>query len=317
MLTLCTVTIQSVLDVKDDTPLPKNAGTQSAFDRSILILTPERALKFTATSRDRHYIWLTALSFLSHSTHGMVELTSPPPMPQQEYQPPLSQAPVSGFRRTTIRDSIRVAKDKPRPSFGTHSYSTPNETTHETFSGNNMDWGDNERISEDAAEPPQIPRIAAHARKRSSTGPRPVPLSAFHSYPGNGISLGSSFGSQAPTHLAPTSREKYDRYVPRSRGGLGAERFRDMAPYIESYTPPPPVVPDNFYDPIGTMRMEAFVDRNDSRSAEPFKVKREAKGSRTKQGKKKDLSYWGVEEGGGSSGAPSLRLRGDDPFSGF
>ena len=251
----------------------------------------------------------------------MIELTSPPPIPQQEYQPPLSQVPVSGFRRTAIRDSIRVAKDKPRPSFGTHSYSSPpSETTHETVSGSIIDWTDTGRLSEEAAEPPQIPRIAAHARKRSSTGPRPVPLSAFHSYPGNSTSLGSSFSNQAPTHLAPTSRDKYDRYVPRSRGGLGAERSHDMTPYIESYTPPPPIVPDNFYDPAGTMRMEAFVDRNEMRNAEPLKAKREAKGYRTKHGRKKDLSYWGVEDGGGSSGAPSLpslRLRGEDPFSGF
>lgn len=59
----CTVTIQSVLDVKDDNPAPK--GMTPVFNRSILILTPQRALKFTASSSERHYVWLTALSFLS------------------------------------------------------------------------------------------------------------------------------------------------------------------------------------------------------------------------------------------------------------
>ncbi|RDA91315.1 hypothetical protein CP533_1576 [Ophiocordyceps camponoti-saundersi (nom. inval.)] len=53
------VMIQSVLDVKDDNPAPK--VMPSVFNRSILILTPQRALKFTATSADRHYLWLTAL----------------------------------------------------------------------------------------------------------------------------------------------------------------------------------------------------------------------------------------------------------------
>ncbi|KFY08583.1 hypothetical protein V492_06101, partial [Pseudogymnoascus sp. VKM F-4246] len=57
------LTIQSVLDVKDDNAAPK--GVNNIFNRSILILTPARALKFTATSRERHYIWLTALSFLA------------------------------------------------------------------------------------------------------------------------------------------------------------------------------------------------------------------------------------------------------------
>jgi hypothetical protein len=56
-----------VLDVADHTPIPKNAGPEVLFNRSILILTPARALKFTAISRDRHYLWLTALSFLAHS----------------------------------------------------------------------------------------------------------------------------------------------------------------------------------------------------------------------------------------------------------
>ena len=322
MLTLAPVTIQSVLDVKDDTPLPKNAGSQSAFDRSILILTPERALKFTATSRDRHYIWLTALSFLSHSTQGMIELASAPPLPEQEYQAPPSQRPPSGFRRTPIRDSIRVAKDKPRPSIGGHSYSSPKgdiaqeaiQGSTNGFQGTGTGWGDSERLSQEAAEPPQVPRIAAHARKRSNTGPRPVPLSAFHSYPGNSISLGSSFSLSQ----APTSRDKYDRYAPRSRTGLGIETSYEMTPYIENYTPSPPVVPENFYDRVGTMRMEAFVEKNVKRYAEPNKGKGEAKSYRTRQGRKKDISsYWGVAESGGSYGAPSLRLRKDDPFTGF
>ena len=252
----------------------------------------------------------------------MIELTSRPPMPEQEYQAPLSQRPSSGFRRTPIRDSIRVAKDKSRPSVGSHAYSSPvGETGQESiqgptigFQGTTIGWGDSERLSEDAAEPPQVPRIAAHARKRSSTGPRPVPLSAFHSYPGNSTSLGSSFSSSQ----APTSRDKYDRCIPRSRGGLAVETSYDMTPYIESYTPPLPVVPDNFYDPVGTMRMEAFVEKNENRYAEPSKGKREVRSYRTTQGRKKDISsYWGVAESRGSSGVPSLRLRSDDPFTGF
>jgi hypothetical protein len=32
------------------------------------VLTPQRALKFTALTIERHYVWLTALSFLSHSS---------------------------------------------------------------------------------------------------------------------------------------------------------------------------------------------------------------------------------------------------------
>jgi Meiotic cell cortex C-terminal pleckstrin homology len=53
------------LDVLDDNPPPKGSGP--LFNRSILILTPERPLKFTALSLERHNIWLAALSFLAHS----------------------------------------------------------------------------------------------------------------------------------------------------------------------------------------------------------------------------------------------------------
>jgi hypothetical protein len=82
------VTVQSVLDVKDDNPMPKGANPASQFNRSILVLTPERALKFTATTRERHYVWLTALSFLSHSPLSFGDLAALPPIPQEPAKPP-------------------------------------------------------------------------------------------------------------------------------------------------------------------------------------------------------------------------------------
>lgn len=322
--------IQSVLDVKDDTPLPKNAGSQSAFDRSILILTPQRALKFTAVSRERHYIWLTALSFLSHSTRGMDDLASPPPVPPQEYQSIAStQEPQSTFRRTPVRDSIRVAKARSRPSMGAHSFSSPiGGIEQKIIQDTIMTWGDREAESEDAAEPPQVPRMAAHARKRSNTGPRPVPLSAFHNYPTTSSGIASSYSLQAPT-----SRDKYDRFAPRSRGASGSGP--SIAPVVmtrrvtdttrDSYVPPPPVVPDNFFDPVGTLRMEAFVFNKhenhiaETTKAEPVKKpKMESRSYRTRQGRKKDLSYWGMDESAGGSGrVGNPQVQDEDPFTGF
>lgn len=320
--------IQSVLDVKDDTPLPKNAGSQLAFDRSILILTPQRALKFTAVSRERHYIWLTALSFLSHSTRGMDDLASPPPLPQQEYHPAPSQEPSTSFRRAPVRDSIRIAKARSRPNLGAHSFSSPiGEVEQKIIQDTMMAWGDREAESEDAAEPPQVLRVAAHARKRSSTGPRPVPLSAFHSYPTNGPAMASSFSLQGPT-----SRDKYDRFIPRSRGASASGpntthttmTQRTTDPSRDSYIAPPPVVPDNFFDPVGTMRMEAFVmDSNEMEplskltTAEPSKAKKKSRSYRTRQGRKKDLSYWGVAESAEGSGVGNRRIKDEDPFTGF
>ena len=326
------VMIQSVLDVKDETPLPKSTGPQSAFDRSILILTPQRALKFTAVSRERHYIWLTALSFLSHSSRGMDDLASPPPVPQQDFKPPaVTTEPQSTLRRTPVRDSIRVAKSRSRPNMGPHSFSSPIATVEQKIIQDTlMAWGDRDPDAEDAAEPPQVPRMAAHARKRSSTGPRAVPLSAFHNYPAGTTAMTSSYSLQAPT-----SRDKYDRFAPRSRETTGFGPSAAHAPMIsrrvtdpsrDSYIPPPPIVPDNFFDPAGTMRMEAFVVNDgehhmpDYRAVEPtIRGKKESRSYRTRQGRKKDLSYWGVAEATGGSGQTEGggRMKGEDPFMGF
>ena len=317
--------IQSVLDVKDDTPLPKNASSKSAFDRSILILTPQRALKFTAVSRERHYIWLTALSFLS--TQGMEDLASAPPLPQQEYEPPPSQEGNTTFRRAPVRDSIRIAKARSRPSLGAHSFSSPiGEVEKQIMQNTTMAWADKDVDSGDAAEPPQVPRTATHARKRSSTGPRPIPLSSLHSYPANGNGTVSSFSLQGPT-----SRDKYDKFMPRSRGASAsgpnaADNTTTRCtsnPNRDSYIGPSPVVPDNFFDPAGTMRMEAFVvGRNENEAfertqTEPVQAKKEARSYRTRQGRKKDLSYWGVAESAVPSGAERARMREEDPFTGF
>lgn len=106
MLTMGTVTIQSVLDVKDDNPSPK--GIQPLFNRSILILTPQRALKFTAISAERHYTWLTALSFLAHSSQAVPEIVAAPP----RSTPDLFELPPAKVRKPGIRDSIRLAKGR-------------------------------------------------------------------------------------------------------------------------------------------------------------------------------------------------------------
>ncbi|CAF9921296.1 MAG: hypothetical protein ALECFALPRED_001758 [Alectoria fallacina] len=301
--------IQSVVDVKDDTPPPKNAGSQTVFDRSILILTPQRALKFTATSRERHYVWLTALSFLSHSPRGMDDLANPPPLPKQEYQHLPPQEPMTGFRRTPIRDSISIAQVRPRPSIGAHSYSSPiGSIEQEILQGTRLPWEAEEAESDDAAEPPQVHRVAAHGRKRSSTGPRPVPLSAFHTYPNHAMAVGSSSSLQGAT-----SREKYDRYTPHPRMGSGANSMQSCMTrrMTDSSIAACPVVPDNFFDSAGTVRMEAFVERKNKE----YVISSRGKSYRPRR--TKDMSFWGVDGSGASSGLGSARQIGKDPFTGF
>jgi Meiotic cell cortex C-terminal pleckstrin homology len=204
--------IQSVLDVRDDAPMPRGADPSSCFGRSILILTPQRALKFTAMSRERHYLWLSALSFLSQPglvaaelggvppVPSLAEFTAPPPPSRGQIDrnrnrpPPAAQSPPSVLagpaevpkpataflRRHPVRDSIRVAKGKARPTFpqgGRRAYTSP------PSNGNPMpmpsapprlsDAAVTEQPEEsDGCEAPHVPRRSTHTRKRSNTGPR-------------------------------------------------------------------------------------------------------------------------------------------------
>ncbi|KAF2102065.1 hypothetical protein NA57DRAFT_35590 [Rhizodiscina lignyota] len=154
--------IQSVLDVKDDTPLPRGSGIQP-FNRSILILTPARALKFTAISQERHYLWLTALSFLAHASVGAPELAAIPPVPQGEPEPSSSSA---FSRRTPIRDSVRLTKDKQRPSALSSLTSRDSNSRKGAMLSPTIHT---EGPLPNAADAPSIPRYTNHARKRRRT----------------------------------------------------------------------------------------------------------------------------------------------------
>ena len=189
-----TVPIQSVLDVKDDTPLPKGVNQGPIFNRSILILTPARALKFTAPTKERHYVWLTALSFLSHSAQeadGLLAL--PPPMPFEYEQVEQQVAHATPTRLVTefdtfppplrARDSIRIAKGKRsdlsgQQGGGMRKVASKTKVLH---------------TREDSfAEPPSVPRYPGqHARKRSNTGSRP-PNSRIIGFGGSNSSYNGS-----------------------------------------------------------------------------------------------------------------------------
>ncbi|OGM41877.1 putative nuclear migration protein [Aspergillus bombycis] len=224
------LTIQSVLDVKDDNPLPKGFDPQNQFNRSILILTPERALKFTATTIERHYVWLTALSFLSHSSMGLHDLAALPPIPQEEFA---SSAPTATLRRNPIRDSIRIAKGRPRPRpRGKRAFKHP-EPVPELPAEVDM---------ADAADPPTIPRFSNHSRKRSNTTPR--------------IPMIRSFSNQGSVPLMPPTQGTFQKYAPSAtNSGQSIASGRTSEGSVRT---------GNYFDAIGTVRMEAFIDQTES-----------------------------------------------------
>jgi hypothetical protein len=194
--------IQSVLDVQDPTPLPAKPELRSAFARSILILTPERALKFTAIDLERHMLWMTALTFLAQNNntapHGVPmsptmpsasnsavvpHRLQPPPAPSESNDGSASPTMAGGrgrspsFGRSNVRDSIRLAKAK-GPEIVGNPVANGNMTTITTTV--DMIPTDHHHDASAAAEPPSVPRLyittSKHQRKRSNT----LGSSAYH-----------------------------------------------------------------------------------------------------------------------------------------
>lgn len=274
------MTIQSVLDVKDDNPPPKGAGP--LFNRSILILTPQRALKFTATNPERHYTWLAALSFLAHSNQAMPEtLVIPQPMPKLPQQSQLDQYELPKPKRRPIRDSIRLTKartavirsdpvtaaesqmDSAPPSIPTYRPPMPEAYGLPTHARD---------LSRDAAEPPAIPRFAerannytaAHGRKRSNTGGHVPPPISFRGFSGPAGSSGYHASTNSTAGNSTGTAGSSDMY---SNGGTSGITGLSAITWptggsvrtSEASSGPSAPVMNNFFDAIGTVRMEAFI----------------------------------------------------------
>ncbi|KAK4200710.1 meiotic cell cortex C-terminal pleckstrin homology-domain-containing protein [Triangularia verruculosa] len=264
------VTIQSVIDVKDDNPPPRGAG--QLFNRSILILTPQRALKFTASSAERHYIWLNSLSFLAHSNQAIPE-SLPVPQAQPKPSPEQYELPKAKVRRP-IRDSIRLTKartgapviksdpmeppqleiDSAPPAIGGYRppmpdiYSIPSHTREE---------------STDTAAPPPITRYGergVHGRKRSNTGGHVPPPLSFRGFSGpiGGAGYHASTNSTAGNSIAGSSDVYSNAGASAVTGASSAAITWGTGSVRTSEASNRPNGP-NFFDAIGTVRMEAFI----------------------------------------------------------
>ncbi|KAJ5088098.1 hypothetical protein N7456_011714 [Penicillium angulare] len=303
--------IQSVLDVKDDNPLPKgSAGAPNPFNRSILVLTPQRALKFTALTIERHYVWLTALSFLSHSSMGLQDLAVLPPVPQEEAAAVIPHH--AALRRNPIRDSIRVAKGRPRPmpkgkrSFPGASVPVPEIPTEDLESLNSM-----------AADAPHVPRFSnhnQHNRKRSNTAPRPPALHAIRSFSSQGTMPSSHSGTtagSAETYFSPVVPPGLPPGI-MSGGSTMSRRTSEASGRTTNTTA------SNMFD-MGTVRMEAFIDHHAEQINRPRVAPPQPPLPRQRHVRKAS-SQW--SQGRYEYDAPSvddseLSFRPDDPFRGF
>ena len=271
--------------------MPKGSLSGPNFNRSILILTPQRALKFTATSQERHYVWLTALSFLSHSPLSLNELTAippPPPPPEHDILQPPPPSLAGSLRRRPIRDSIRVAKNAVRTGtgYGQRSFTTDGSMPVQDSRPPSRDYYD---PMNDPALPPIILR---HSRKRSNTAPRAPPSSfrtfsnkdAAPSIPGPGSTYSHSIQS--------TAVYSSDRglYTP----SLGMQSIVSSRRGSEASASGRPPLPSIMHDSNqqSTMRMDAFIEGKVSTSSgrPSFNILRG-------QSRKKDMNYWGFDQG--------------------
>lgn len=315
--------------------MPKGSISGPHFNRSILILTPQRALKFTATSQDRHFVWLTALSFLSHSPLSVNDLTAmPPPPPPPEDQllehPPAPPSLAGSLRRRAIRDSIRIAKGS-RAQTGlpySDEYSRPPS----------RDYYD---PTQDPALPPTIKRF--HARKRSNTAPR-APPSSFRGFTASSRDMAPSLpgpggyaGTVASSVIVSTNGSDRGLYTP----SLGVQSINSSRRGSEASNSGRPIPHQQYTDQSqATMRMDAFMDPRQPASrwaptGQPMVGGGPFPALRTGILKKKDMGHWGIEEGRTSispvdslmhsemmaaaegSTRPSVDSRTTDPFRGF
>jgi hypothetical protein len=261
------------LDVKDDNPPPK--GAPAAFNRSILILTPARALKFTAVSAERHYVWLTALSFLAHSSQAVpdiVQAVNPMPQPTiPDFEPPRQG---NRLRRNPIRDSIRVAKGKTASArsgpTSVHSSNSQSAVTEQSI--REQDSFTSSRGHAPSADPPIVPRFIergergygggpplTHNRKRSNTGSRIPPPLSFRGFSGPPSAGHAPTSSTAGMSVGTNgSSDIYNSQPPSSISGYTGVSGRSSVRTSDASNRPGAVV-NNFFDAVGTMRMEAFI----------------------------------------------------------
>ncbi|KAI0908615.1 hypothetical protein F4823DRAFT_563710 [Ustulina deusta] len=350
------LTIQSVLDVKDDNPIPK--GETQIFNRSILILTPQRALKFTAVSSERHYLWIMALSFLAHSQQAVPEITPSlaPPKAAPAPDPELSNPKT---KRGGIRDSIRLTKGK-NPTFMARHDQKPQTSLQEepepvpTFPAN-IDSAMFASIpthqrepSGDAAEPPLIPRfhgrpqgrvherasqVVLHGRKRSNTGGHVPPPVSFRGFSPTGSSMHASSNSTAGASIDTAGSS--DVYGPSQVSSNVTWAMSTAGSQRTSEASSRPT--GNFFEAIGTVRMEAFIsplsfagfdDHPDEAEEMRYRARRQSKERRRRRSRSRhrdsyvsrgtrDTRGTGSYYTGGSRAGGEEDFFREDPFRGF
>lgn len=256
------MTIQSVLDVADETPLPRKPELSTAFHRSILILTPSRALKFTAINAERHALWMSALSFLSETDQVQLpQLPLVPPIPDQyQNQPQLQRQLSPSFGRGHVRDSLRLAKGRQQPNI-LRSVSAQNTSAADIADiPTRREPPPAPEDDDDGADFPCIPRLYSntnkHQRQRSNTSSSPAfppPFSGLRSF--SSTAIPSTASSNTRSNPGPSSSTKGPASESSSHSGS-----RRPSEHSSAAAAGGNFDHFNFFDAMPTVRMQAFVD---------------------------------------------------------
>ncbi|TQS37903.1 hypothetical protein Golomagni_01607 [Golovinomyces magnicellulatus] len=276
--------IQSVLDVKDENPPPKGINL---FHRSILIHSSSRAFRFTAVTKESHNNWLKALTFLARSQllHGHLSSTinSASNKPQSEAR-----------HKNRIQDTIRIAKGRPNyvsklSEVSKKTSQSFNDVNHITSSETNCMIVD----CDSPADAPIVPRFSERSvfnypntnitssflplyhRRRSNTAPRNPssstnkmnnPVTKFNCASSSNLAISAAaqknndaYGYNsylAPKIIIPSN---LNNQLYNSHPNLSCN-VNQKSPNSEDSCPEK----FNFFDPIGTVRMQAFVSPSTS-----------------------------------------------------
>ena len=180
--------VTSVLDVRDDAPLISPSGSSipaPAHNRSIVVLTPTQAIKFTALTRERHISWLTALSFIVHNDPA--DLVIPRGLSASPSNNSLwARDPLYPASATATTNSITSSQGHPpilgaslHPPFGSYTVrknSLPDYPPRSRDESSPL--GYKMRPDKSFAKPPSVPRIPTGrrfegGRERSGSGSAP------------------------------------------------------------------------------------------------------------------------------------------------
>jgi Meiotic cell cortex C-terminal pleckstrin homology len=178
--------VTGVLDVKDDTPLmisPSSSQLSSpVHNRSIVVLTPTQAIKFTALSHERHISWLTALNFLVHNDPADLIIpravsTSPSNgslWPREPVYAPSGTASSIASSHTTNQHLHYPQQPQPYGSYNVRKNSLPEFVPVPHPRDEVSPLGYKHRMEERYAIPPSVPRIPTgrrfESRERSESG---------------------------------------------------------------------------------------------------------------------------------------------------